>query len=216
VDYYLINSDGSQLHFPVNPQEIVIDGGKKIETKHLMNIGDVDFINGDRRSVITFESFFPAYYDTYCQYNDIKTPEQYWNQLVSYWQAGEPIRFMVTESPINTLVLIESAPYRLKGGEVGEYHFSLTMRTWKDVRVRMKEEIKTKVKSMNATRPRTDTKPVPKMYIVKSGDSLWKIAKMQLGSGSKWTSIYNVPENKKLIGPNPDVIVPGQKLVLPV
>ena len=54
------------------------------------------------------------------------------------------------------------------------------------------------------------------LYVVKRGDSLWKIAKKYLGKGSKWPSIYNIPENKKTIGRDPNLIYPGQRLVIPV
>ncbi|NDI35035.1 bifunctional 2',3'-cyclic-nucleotide 2'-phosphodiesterase/3'-nucleotidase [Chengkuizengella sediminis] len=50
-------------------------------------------------------------------------------------------------------------------------------------------------------------------YVVQSGDNLWKIAATHLGDGSKWESIYEM--NKDVIGNNPHLIVPGQKILLP-
>ncbi|MFS1514294.1 bifunctional 2',3'-cyclic-nucleotide 2'-phosphodiesterase/3'-nucleotidase [Chengkuizengella sp. SCS-71B] len=50
-------------------------------------------------------------------------------------------------------------------------------------------------------------------YVVQSGDNLWKIAAAQLGDGAKWESIYEM--NKDVIGNNPHLIVPGQKISLP-
>ncbi len=49
-------------------------------------------------------------------------------------------------------------------------------------------------------------------YIVKVGDSLWKIATEQTGSGYNWVKLYEL--NKKLVGQNPNLIYPGTKLVL--
>lgn len=49
-------------------------------------------------------------------------------------------------------------------------------------------------------------------YIIKSGDSLWKIAKEQLGDPLRWKEIYSL--NKDTIS-DPDLIYPGQELVLP-
>jgi nucleoid-associated protein YgaU len=58
---------------------------------------------------------------------------------------------------------------------------------------------------------------------VVKGDSLWKIARMVLSSGSSnpggseisdlWRSIYDM--NKALIGEDPNLIHPGQVLQLP-
>jgi nucleoid-associated protein YgaU len=50
-------------------------------------------------------------------------------------------------------------------------------------------------------------------YVVQSGDSLSKIAKALLGDAKRWPEIYEA--NKALIGDNPNLIHPGQKLVIP-
>ena len=57
--------------------------------------------------------------------------------------------------------------------------------------------------------------PVPgvKTYMVVAGDSLSKIAAKMYGNPSQWQKIYEA--NKSVIGPNPNVIKPGQKLVIP-
>jgi nucleoid-associated protein YgaU len=50
-------------------------------------------------------------------------------------------------------------------------------------------------------------------YVVRSGDSLSKIAKRLLGNANRWREIYDA--NRETIGGNPDLIHPGQKLVIP-
>jgi nucleoid-associated protein YgaU len=56
--------------------------------------------------------------------------------------------------------------------------------------------------------------------VVSVGDTLWEIAAQQLGpqstieeTAAAWPAIYSL--NRDLIGPDPDVIEPGQRLVLP-
>jgi nucleoid-associated protein YgaU len=51
------------------------------------------------------------------------------------------------------------------------------------------------------------------IYVVKSGDSLSKIAKDVYDDGNKYMKIYEA--NKATIGDSPDRIKPGQKLQLP-
>lgn len=59
--------------------------------------------------------------------------------------------------------------------------------------------------------------PVPahpsNQYTVKSGDSLWAIASHFYGNGNQWQKIYGA--NKGVIGGNPDLIHPGQRLTIP-
>jgi len=52
----------------------------------------------------------------------------------------------------------------------------------------------------------------PKVIRVRRGDSLWRIAKRHLGKGRKWAAFYKA--NKTKID-NPDLIYPGQTLVIP-
>jgi nucleoid-associated protein YgaU len=49
-------------------------------------------------------------------------------------------------------------------------------------------------------------------YVVKSGDSLSKIAKHFYGDGSKWKKIHAANADKI---PNPDLIHPGLQLTIP-
>ena len=56
-------------------------------------------------------------------------------------------------------------------------------------------------------------KPVEETYTVAAGDSLSKIAKRFYGNANDWRRIYDA--NREVIGANPDLIRPGQKLRIP-
>ncbi len=49
-------------------------------------------------------------------------------------------------------------------------------------------------------------------YVVRRGDSLWSIAKDRLGDPEHWPRIYAL--NRDVVGPDPDLIRPGQLLRL--
>lgn len=51
-------------------------------------------------------------------------------------------------------------------------------------------------------------------YTVRQGDTLSRIAKMTLGSMDRWRELYNI--NKLVIGTDPNVLRPGQQLLLPL
>lgn len=53
------------------------------------------------------------------------------------------------------------------------------------------------------------------IHIVQPGDWLSKIAQKYYGDMNRWPEIYNYPKNKEQIGNNPDLIKPGQELVIP-
>lgn len=52
-----------------------------------------------------------------------------------------------------------------------------------------------------------------RVHVVVVNDTLSKLAKRYLGNASLWTVIYAA--NKAVIGSNPDLIYPGQELVIP-
>lgn len=73
-----------------------------------------------------------------------------------------------------------------------------------------------------ASRPRTEHRrgEPQRTVLVRPGDTLWSLAARDLAAGSPdvlvaahWHAIYAA--NRALIGPDPDVIVPGQRLRLP-
>lgn len=56
-------------------------------------------------------------------------------------------------------------------------------------------------------------KPIQRTIVVKAGDTLSAIARTAYGDASKWTQIYTA--NQGIIGANPNLIHPGQLLVIP-
>jgi len=53
----------------------------------------------------------------------------------------------------------------------------------------------------------------PPQVTVVAGDTLWGLAARHLGDGRRWPEIYEL--NRAVVGPDPDLILPGQVLQLP-
>lgn len=76
--------------------------------------------------------------------------------------------------------------------------------------------------AVHGERRRADTPLFPRagrVYTVRPGDTLWDVARRALGTDDVrrvaryWPRIHRA--NRAVIGDNPDLILPGQKLVLP-
>ena len=64
----------------------------------------------------------------------------------------------------------------------------------------------------NTQRPAQPSAQPTRDYTVKSGDSLSKIAKQFYGNAGEWDKIYQANKDKIK---DPDMIYPGQKIVIP-
>ncbi|MCD9020505.1 LysM peptidoglycan-binding domain-containing protein [Cohnella silvisoli] len=211
MDIYLRDSFGEQFHFPVNPEEITIQREKQLETLNILSLGEVELPQEEKVKTIAFSSFFPKSYDSsYCRYPELPHPQAAMNRLTSLMNRKQPIRLLITETAVNVLVNLSAHNTTFKGGEPDDVYFEVTFRTHREIKVRTSAG---NAVGTTSTSNRPDTKPVPKVYNVKSGDTLWSIAKLELGDSSKWRVLYD--KNKSVIGTNPNLIKPGQKLVMP-
>ncbi len=52
-----------------------------------------------------------------------------------------------------------------------------------------------------------------RVYVVQVGDTLFDIARYELGKASRWAEIYDL--NRNQLGSDYDYLAPGTKLVLP-
>jgi len=75
------------------------------------------------------------------------------------------------------------------------------------------EPVKSKpVQTNQPIQPSQPAAQQSKEYVIKSGDSLSKIAKQHYGDASKWNKIFEANKDKIK---NPDLIHPGQKIIIP-
>jgi nucleoid-associated protein YgaU len=61
--------------------------------------------------------------------------------------------------------------------------------------------------------PAADTRPGGRVYVVQQGDTLYDIARYQLGKASRWAEVYEL--NRDQIGQQYDNLPAGMQLVLP-
>lgn len=210
------NNGAEKLRLPVNPASVRLSFGMSYEDVQVTQLGEYTVIGNKQLTEVEFGSFFPRDYDgSYCEYESIPDP---WNavNLINKWKDSEkPARLIITGTPINIPITIRTFDIEERAGAVGDLYFTLSLKeykfvTFKKVAVQVK---KATPRPAPAKKRPPAQKPQPKTYTVVRGDSLWKIAQKNLKSGSRWGEIYNL--NKKVIGKNPNLIYPGQKLVLP-
>ena len=78
------------------------------------------------------------------------------------------------------------------------------------VRLEKKKKEAKRAEALKAAKEKAKAKA--RVYVVKSGDSLSKIAKERLGDGSRWPEIFEANKDKIK---DPNLIYPGQELQIP-
>lgn len=219
VEFWLsYNNNAERLRLPVNPSGISVTSPFGINDVEVTHIGEHSVFGERGLKEISFSSFFPRdYHPSYCEYSDFPSPTDCVAMLEGWRDKKKPIRLVVTGTNINIAVTIRdfALDYE-KAGEMGDIYYSITLKEYRFIPTESNVDISattapSKSQQKAAQRPAVVNKAEnsgEKTYTVKSGDSLTKVF------GKDWRKVYEA--NKNTIGSNPNIIRPGQKLVIPV
>ena len=210
MDYYLsFNNNEERLRLPVIPSSFEVNIPHQNTTVNINQLGEFNLIGKTGLMSMTIESFFPAQQYSFCLYRDFQKPYECIKQLLKWKDSGRPIRVIVTGTPINYAMAIESLIYSEVDG-TGDVYFTLEVREYKFIKTPSSNTLTTKNRTQLTT-PTTqrEIKSLATYYTVQKGDTLWLIAKKVTGEGSNYRAIA---QKNNII--NPDKIHVGQKLVI--
>ena len=209
--------DGTVYQFPTMPEQIEVSSTLAIEKYEVLGLGQIAVpVNMELHSY-KFECEFPHESRFYTHTNEeFKASDYYLSRFKKWRKELTPVRLIASNgisNDINGLVLIEELTVTEKAGEEGDKYVSFSLLEYKDFGKKKAVVKKTKktAKKTKTTTPRTNPKSTG-FHVVKSGDTLWAIAKKYYGSGAKYTKIYNANKGKIK---NPNLIYPGQKFKIP-
>lgn len=207
------NNFEKTLILPVLPSEITVSTGLKNNTFDVISMGEIGVIGNNKLKTITISSFFPKHYSSYCVQSTIPDPYTAVADIETWRDSKRPIRLIITETPIAMPCMIEEFNYREKGGQPGDVYYDLSLKEYKFIQVKqIATDASADGNKVNTANTRPDERQLPDSYTVKKGDSLYTIAKRFYGDGERYREVHN--KNRDKIGPDPDLIYPGQVLQL--
>ena len=220
---------GNYMTFPMLPEAINVECGTRFSSYDIMNVGEVKLPLGEELTRFSWKCTIPgekrqrknadgSFINPYLVvgHGAPKKVQEWFSYLKN---SGVKCRLLITETPINHDVYIESYNMTYSGG-FGDYECDISFVHAKELKVSTEKTEETSapaaevpnlaasaVPTAENTRP---DKPQEAQYTVKSGDCLWDIAQRNLGNGGRYMEIAQLNGIS-----NPNVIMPGQVLVMP-
>lgn len=208
---YLTTAAGRKLQIPVLPDKLAVSSSGKNKTETVLGLGEVLLLREKGLRTVSWESFFPVRSAPYVT-GTVREPIELVRAIQDVRDSRKPLwfRLLGTDLDINTQMGVDSFDYEERGGEPGDLYYSIKLSEWKDYGA--KKLILSDGTATEQAQERSGGLPVGQSYTVRSGDSLWAIAKRTYGDGSKWKELYTA--NKSVVGSNPNLIRAGEVLTL--
>lgn len=219
--------DGKPLEIPVLPEKITVKRSANSAEKTVLELGNVNLLNGAKLRQISFDSFFPSVYipSVNVAGSQLKEPMNYVRAINSCMLSKKPLRFILigADLDINILMSVESFEYTESYGDVGTLTYKLSLKEWVEYSPRRVTISGGKAVSGQAKRsgsPENAPSGNAKSYTVKRGDCMWAICKAMYDDGSLYHKLYlankaNMDERNKGTGYPIYTIYAGQVLTLP-
>ena len=216
------DKDNTTYRLPTNPEQIEISSTQAIEKYEILKLGQIAVPTHMELKEYSFECEFPHIPLHYVETSGGFKDADFYLRLFEQWQKEKvPVRFIASNGigdDINTLVLIEELTVTERAGEEGDKYVSFRLLEYREYG-KKSAVVTTPTPTGTAKAVAKKEEPAPAVnpksngtHVVQSGDTLWAIAKKYYGNGSQYTKIFNANRDKIK---NPNLIYPGQKLVIP-
>lgn len=186
VDIYIREKSGDrEIRIPILPEKIQVNSGDAMLVAYnIMGSGEVAVPSGTELAAYSWESEFPGEQrqNSSMQRGPWSDPKTYDSTLKDWKKNGTKLNLLVTGYPINADVYLKTYNPTSEG-PFGDIFYKLEFIEARDITI----------ETSTVERPAATSKT----YTIKSGDTLWAIAKKFYGSGASWPTIYNA--NKDII-----------------
>lgn len=203
----------AKLRIAVLPAEYEVTSESNNTQVVIHSLGEINLLGKKKLKNISFSSFFPKQKYSFCEYTSFPGPKES-VKLIERMKDNGVLRLTMTGTPVNMDCTIEKFTWGENDG-TKDINFTLEFKEYRKVRIKTKvkrESLPQKVEPAATERPAKEVSSTT--YTVAKGDNLCKIAKNLTGSSANWKAIYE--QNKTVIGGNPNLLYPGQQLVIKV
>lgn len=218
MGYAVYFEKGGVYRLPVNPETVTRKRKQTVETYRVLNGCQISLPVGAELEEITFEAEFP-HSETHYSNPGFRNAD-FWEKKLMAWQKEKtPVRFIASNdigNDVNMKVLVIQADITEKAGEEGDKYISLSLQEYQAPQKRYvaiaqaASSAAVVVEASSQAQPENPAVTENKTYTVRSGDTLWAIARKFYGNGAEYTKIASANGIS-----NPNLIYPGQIFSIP-
>lgn len=192
--------------FPIAPSKIKTSIKNKNKTIDLISEGEVNMLKDAGLTEISFSVLLPNQRYPFARYpNGFRAASYYLGILEGYKAQKKPFQFIISRTLPNGSVLfytnlkvsLEDYDIEDNAGEGFDTKVTINLKQYREYGTKTVKVANVATKTKKTRSEGAGANTSGKSYTIKSGDTLWNIAKKKLGSGSRWKEIYNA--NKTVI-----------------
>lgn len=211
------------LAMPITPSKVEVKIKSQNKTLNLISGAEINILKEPGLTQVSFEVLLPNVPYPFAR---SQRAEQYLNKFEQLKTSKTPFQWILNRqlpngkrlSCSNLTVAMEDYTIIDDAGAGFDMKVKISLKQYRGYGTKSVTITPPATPSAPATAtvepPARETASAPKTssYTVKSGDCLWNIAKQYCGNGADYTKIYELNKDKIK---NPNLIYPGQVLVLP-
>lgn len=190
----------TELVLPVTPPSFEVSHGVNIEIINIHLLGDVALPGYNTLAKIRIDCMLPARKYPFVIPKSQIDPYEYIKTFATWCDKHVLLRFIVSRTSVNMLVIISDITYGERDGS-GDVYATITLQEYR--------------KTGNNTRDPEKTTATMKNYVIKQGDTMSSISRKFYGKASlyKKLAVYNGIKNANLIRAGSTLKIPDKKLL---
>jgi hypothetical protein len=194
----ILSSNAEKFVLPVTPPNYEVNTGQGNKIVTITQVGEALIFGMPKLQTLTLKCFFPALVHDYpFVVGDSKSPSECVQQLIKWKEARTPVRVIITDTPVNMAMAIQSFDYRKQDGSQDIY-YTLSFTEYKDLNTSAANNDKT-TDSTTGLKERADNiQTATSATLVQKGSDVLDAAKKAYGQYSHWRRIVQSNDLKDL------------------
>lgn len=139
LGFYLTNDANQTIELPLNPADIVVKVETDDKSETIVKLGEINIVGERKLTALSIESSIPV--DTEIEHylsaeKPLEKGQDYLDWIESVFKSKKPLRLVVSTTKISLEATVASFEYGLKDGNDAEYKYTLSLKEYREFRVK--------------------------------------------------------------------------------